>query len=216
MQQKNNVKLISSIVLLLAFFLPWVEINIWNFSIDSNACMIPKYLLKYIEPVDDKFPVALLSLFFYSIPILCLIRVYKSFTNQPYKPAINEFGASIIMSIFFIISLLAILNKMHQEEKIVSFIGFGFYINIIATIVGVLCVNESTQAYPSTYNIESNNNIFETEIKNTTNNTDIIKQLSQLFELKEKGILTEEIYNAEKQNLLNKLESSKKNKTIKM
>ena len=176
MQQKNNVKLISSIVLLLAFFLPWVEINIWNFSIDSNACMIPKYLLKYIEPVDDKFPVALLSLFFYSIPILCLIRVYKSFTNQPYKPAINEFGASIIMSIFFIISLLAILNKMHQEEKIVSFIGFGFYINIIATIVGVLCVNESPQAYPSTYNIESNNNIFETEIKNTTNNTDIIKQ----------------------------------------
>ena len=110
--------------------------------------------------------------------------------------------------------MLAILNKMHQEEKIVRFIGFGFYINIIATIIGVLSVNESPQAYPSTYNIESNNNIFETEIKNTTNNTDIIKQLSQLFELKEKGVLTEEIYNAEKQNLLNKLESSKKIETI--
>ena len=215
MQQKNNVKLISSIVLLLAFFLPWVEINIWEFSIDSNACMIPKHLFKYAKYSDDLYPVALISLLFYSIPILCIIRIFKALTNQPYKPAISEFGASIIMSIFFIISLLAILNKMHQEEKIVRFIGFGFYINIIATIIGVLSVNESPQAYPSTYNIESNNNIFETEIKNTTNNTDIIKQLSQLFELKEKGVLTEEIYNAEKQNLLNKLESSKKIETIK-
>ena len=202
MQQKNNVKLISSIVLLLAFFLPWVEINIWEFSIDSNACMIPKHLFKYAKYSDDLYPVALISLLFYIIPILCIIRIYKVFTNQPYKPAISEFGASIIMSIFFIISLLAILNKMHQEEKILSFIGFGFYINIIATIVGVLSVNESPLAYPSTYNNNVNFKSPTFKFNNPfTDMPNIILKICHLSYLKQENKIQEDEYNVQKNKL---------------
>ena len=203
MQQKNNVKLISSIVLLLAFFLPWVEFNIKDFSIDSNACMIPKHLFKFTKYDDDLYPFALISLLLYSIPILCIIRIYKAITNQPYKPAFNEFAAGIIMSIAFVISLLAILEKEHAEDKIFSFIGFGFYINIIAIIVGAINVNESPQAYPSTYNYNINFKLPTFQFNNPfTDMPNIILKICHLSYLKQENKIQEDEYNVQKNKFI--------------
>lgn len=180
-----------SIGLLIAFFLPWVDLNLITISGYEIPTSLDK-LSNLNNLLNDGSESSLIkvSYILYIIPILSIINIVNELSKKK-RAFINEFQFGII-AVFFIF----IIAKQYSEES-ASFFSVGYYLTALFSLLGFLiCLFQKNEdlLYP----------LNDSNLSNPSK-THLLNQLEKLHSLNEKKILNDEIYQQEKNDILEKL-----------
>lgn len=188
---------ILSIGLLISFFLPWIDFTILTLNGYEIPLSLDKLsnLNKLLNKKDD-LDIYKLSYFFYLIPICSVYNIIKDFSAIKGSYFLNEFGIGILSIILLYVGVTNI------NEKATSVFSIGYYLTGLFSILGFLLNNRTKETENNS--LASENENVEINISDS-DKTNLLNQLSQLHSLKEKGVLTEEIYEQERKEILSKL-----------
>jgi hypothetical protein len=216
-----------SLALIGSFFLPWISFSAfggqadmpgyssgWTLPIRINdSSWMANFLLKDFNSLWLK-----LLYVFYAIPFIAAFNIYKRLNRQ--RPAINEFFLGLIgaASLFFYLrlvdmkinnTLVEMLNK-GIDLQLYKLLSIGYFVLLIASILGLyFSVVKEVDDYMSfeeemEYEYPASQ---EPAVTSIQPRADIYKQLEQLHSLYEKGILSKEHYEHERDQLLQQLPS---------
>lgn len=189
-----------SIGVLIAFFLPWVDLNFFTLSgYDIPTSLDKLSNLSKVFNSSDNSDVLKFSYLLYLIPVCSVFNIIKDITGYKGSYFLNEFLFGIIaVNVLFIL-----INDIN--EKATSVLSIGYYLTSIFSVLGIFLFEKkktSNEDEKISYQIKEE----PEEISiTTTDKTELLNQLSQLHSLKEKGVLTEDIYEQERQEILSKL-----------
>lgn len=200
---KMNLRTILSIALLISFFLPWINTPLFTLS----AYEIPLSLQKansvfsfFNDEEEMGNVIMILSIILYSIPILAGYRILKNISKlQPPKYVINEFDIVLVVTVFSFI----VLKDFNQSA--LGFLGVGFYSSFFFSIIAILTSFAEKLGFKKGESIYSGSKNEPEVESNFTNKSDLINQLSQLQILKEKGVISDEVFEQQKAEILDKL-----------
>lgn len=176
---------VLSILLIIAFFLPWADFELFSF----NGFEIPDSLAKVgrLKGVFNDSDMTFISVSYalYLIPILAVGNLIIGFMETKYEEYIkrSEFYFGLILSILFAF----IVGNI--DDDLLGFMGSGFYMTLIVSIVGILIKDKPL--IPET-------------IKNMSPQSDLKEQLTKLKELREQNLITEEEFQQRKEAVLNR------------
>lgn len=198
-----NLRTILSIALLISFFLPWINTPLFTLSGYDIPISIQK-LNNIFTIFDDNNEMAnviiVLMIVFYLVPILAAYRILKNFSKlRAPNYTVSEF------SIGLMITILIFLLVKEINENALAFLSIGFYSTFLFSLLGFLNsfsnrVELDKKEYsPSFATSKASVN------EDTIDRSDLINQLSQLQMLKEKGVITDEIFEKQKTDILEKL-----------
>lgn len=190
---------IFSIGVLIAFFLPWIDLTFLTLSGYNIPTSLDK--LSNVGKVfksTSNLDILKVSYLLYLIPICSAFNVIKDISGYKGSYFLNEFVFGIIAVILLFIVVINI------NEKITSVLSIGYYLTALFSVLGVFSFERNSKEYENT-SYKTKEDIKETTTI-TNDKNDFLNQLAQLHSLKEKGVLTEEIYEEERQEILSKLQ----------
>jgi len=134
---KKILNIITAIVMLLAFFMPWIKV----FGFGGSAFDAIRQLFNSLEYVDDE-PTILLGLFLLLFPI-CAIIVLIYYAKAEIKKGdigVLQFAKKTPLVFLIIVTVYGFIKmgddaKMVLDSGIVDVIGMGFILTIISAIV---------------------------------------------------------------------------------
>lgn len=186
---------ILSIGLLIAFFLPWVDLTFFTLSgYDIPTSLQKLSQLNKVFSDNGNSDIYKFSYFIYLIPVFCVFNILKDFgiiKNISYF--LNDFLVGIISSI------LILLYVINFNEKATSIFSIGYYLTVIFSVLGRLLYIFGDDSVKEKGD--------KTEVLQL-DKTDLLNQLSQLHSLKEKNVITDEIYESERQKVLIKFQET--------
>lgn len=198
-----NRTTLFSVGLLIAFFLPWVDVVFVAYNGYSLPIAIDKF--KDIAEVGKIFDInkkvgdvsiLKLSYILYLIPIFCIVNIIRSFNGQKrLSYLLNEFNIGLLS----VLLLYAYLMSIDVKSNVLS---VGYYLTAAFSLIGLFLPNSI---------IQKDNNKTATNDTTSVDNTNVLNQLTQLHSLKEKGVITEEIYEKERAAFLKQLDVSETN-----
>ena len=130
---------ILSILLLIAFFTPWIDFQFITFS----GFDLPKSIIFFQETSDPFFEVNSIVLLFvyvaYLIPLFSTLSILGDFLQFPFIKYIKkiDYFLALICSII----IIALMAKITSEPF--SFLGFGLYLTFIISIIGIFIREKS-------------------------------------------------------------------------
>lgn len=196
----NRITYFSSAILI-AFFLPWFVspfFTISGFDLPNSTDKILN-VINYFNTKKDNYSINI-SYILYLIPILSIINIIGDFNKKNRPLLVNEFTISLL-SIVYIYNLLEKMNI-----KIDNVIGIGYIASFIISIIGLILVVKKRFSD----NINNIKNLIQnpsTDINPSENiKNDLFNQLEKLHKLNSEGVITKEIYEFEKNTLLEKIE----------
>lgn len=130
-----NKKIIPSFGILLSFFLPWLNILIFNI----NGYEIPGSFNNFnqIKELFSETTFKMLSVFSYTIFLIPCLSIYNIFNI--YKNVKSYVLYEYLFAIVFNFALILFLHKYAQGiENIIKFIGAGYYLFTLSTILGLI------------------------------------------------------------------------------
>lgn len=196
---------ILSIGILISFFLPWINFTFFSLGGYEIPTSLDKlYNISMLFKNGEKPAIAKISYLLYLIPIASVFNIIKDISKQKTYIFFNEF-------VFGGIAVIAFFIKAHQiNEDPTSVLSFGYYFTIIFSVLGIL-----SYFSPSVYDVFGNNFLGNNpEHTDATNKSELLNQLSTLHSLQEKGALTDDIYEQERQVILSKLQNQESNQEI--
>ena len=139
------------------------------------------------------------------------IKRFKEIINEQGPSRLNDFlisGAiSVILSPFVIIIISIVFNDFPPLIYFLAWwIGFAIIGTIIFFIISLFVravLGPKNYSTPNTYNPPNYQTQYQQPAPPSTNKEDAYKSLEQLSKLKEKGIVTEEEFQEQKNKLLN-------------
>jgi len=175
-----------SALLLVAFFLPWVDFSIFIFS----GYQLPKAIhqLSIIGGADSS--IVFLVYLVYLIPILSSLNLLADFKLLSLNISLKKFDFYLAIFVCVFISYVAFERSM----DLVSFFGIGFLATAFVSIIGLFVKNDKV--------------IFELPMKSKSSaaeTTDITSQLEQLKDLLNKELISTEEYQQKKEEILKKI-----------
>lgn len=211
-----------SIGILVSFFLPWIYVSF--FTVNSySGYEIPLSLNEVSKIIEFYFGTnsidwhtynLWINALFFSIPIFSLINIIKDLSNSRLNWDFAkgfEFGIGVGLIIILYWST-ELLNELESKTPKIS-LGIGFYLTGIFGVVGFITIiierywnSEKADLINDSDDKISPENHENDSLESTINKKDLLNQLDKLFELKEKGVLTEEIYEQERQEILSKMQ----------
>jgi hypothetical protein len=203
-----KLRTILSLGLLIAFFLPWIDLTFFTLSGYNIPISLDKLATigNWVNTSDDT-SIYKISYVLYLIPIFCTYNIIVGLSKKEAAFFLNEFLVGLICSGFFYFFISS------YGEKVTSILSIGYYLTASISLFGVF---ESVVAFFN--KIENNplnqsrgNNEKDKEISSEEKEA-LLKQLEQLYSLKEKGFLTDEIYEQERKLILAKFEKSEPQK----
>jgi hypothetical protein len=180
---------VLSIILLIAFFMPWADFNFLSFSgfdLPKSITQLGRMRFLFSESDADFL---MLTYLIYLIPLFSIVGISSDFTNTNLAAYVKK--VDYYVALIFCALILILLGKM--GEKSLSFLGIGFYLTFIIAVVGVFIKDKSIV-------LVSQNN-------ESLTNDDYTKQLTILKDLLDKELITTEEYLLKKEAILRKMES---------
>lgn len=213
---------VCSIGVLVAFFLPWIDISflttvsLSGYDIPISVNQITKILGTFFggDKVDLNRYQLWISLFFYFIPILSIISILMGLTKSK-SFWFHEKGVEFLLAFGLIVCLYYIVKIINSQPTAPNVnLGIGVYLTALFSILGIISLDikrywKKTKNFienDSQTDIDLNTKLPESLIS-SEEKTNLLNQLSQLHDLKEKGVLTEDIYEQERQGILSKFQS---------
>lgn len=169
-----------TIGLMVSFFLPWVNV----FFFDASAFQIPRYVsnLQEMAQAAGGTHRDYTSYLLYLIPVLCILGICRDLFRL--KIWYWDYAGILAITLAFMGYVL-----VKRQDLPVSF-SIGCYLTLALAICGLV------------YGIVFNGNRQVT----TESKSGLFRELSNLQELKEKGVITAEIFETRRQELLQAIE----------
>ncbi len=191
---------IFSIGLLISFFLPWIDLTFYTLS----GYNIPTSLDKLVN-VGNAFSGIIrneditykLSYLLYLIPVVSMFNIITNITRKEEKiSGMIEFSLGILFtSIIFISTYFLYIEALYK-------FSFGFYLTAIFSIIGMVSVFLEILSANRKINIKSSKSLIQTEEASFLDKTTLLNQLEQLKTLRENNILTDDIFEQQKEDIL--------------
>jgi hypothetical protein len=178
---------VLSIILLIAFFMPWVDyrfISISGFDLPNSIVQLGSFF-SLINDSDTDF--LIITYVIYLIPIFSILTIASQYVSIPFSKYTKKLD--YYLALIFSIIILLLLTKMNN--RFFSFIGVGFYLTLITSIIGIVVKDKA---------------LIETKNTSQKEGQDSITKLSQLKELLEKELISMEEYQQKKEEILRKIE----------
>ena len=130
----NITSIIFSLLIIISFFIPWFEINVFNYSINTNGYKLPSYI-KLLGLIES--PIILKSNLI--IPIVSFLTIIAE-VNKSWLRSL--FQLIVISTIYFwIYKLWSIIQAISLESanygfdiELTQYFSIGLYLTIIGTI----------------------------------------------------------------------------------
>jgi hypothetical protein len=175
---------VLSIMLLIAFFMPWADLRFISF----NGFDLPSSLIQFsqLSLTESETNVLTATYAIYLIPLFSFITIIGSFFQIPFSNKIQkvEYYLGLIFSILIIIAL------SNMNNRVFSFLGIGFYLTIIISVIGIVISDKTI--------------VLSKEVA-TNQLPDFTTQLTQLKDLFDKQIITAKEYQMKKEDILKKM-----------
>lgn len=184
--------------LLIAFFLPWIDLTIFTLSGYNIPTSLDKlaYTLSFIDD-NNNSDILKISYFLYLIPVISVVNIIRDFAGYKNSYLINEYLFGILASIMLFIIVI------NTDALSTSILGIGFYLTFIFSVIGTI-LNGINFNLDENKAIEFKKDIVQ-DFKPEIDKPKLLEQLSLLHSLKEKGALSDEIYEQERQEILSVL-----------
>lgn len=194
---------IFSVGILISFFLPWIDLGFYSL----NGFEIPTSLDKLIavnEVFSNNNDVSYLKLSYimYLIPLFALINVIMDVSKANFRTQLDEFGVGIIVAILLFVFIQSI------NERAASTLTIGYYLTALFSLLGIFSFRkkQKTEATSPVIKEPSKEEILSND------KSSLLNQLSQLHSLREKNVISEEIYEQERQIIIGKLQPQEQTK----
>ena len=177
---------VLSIILLIAFFLPWVDFSFITFS----GYQLPKAIHQLSSLGGQESPLIFLVYSVYLIPIISILNIATDLKLINFNKSFKKFDFYLAV----LVCVYMMYTALERSTNFFSFLGIGFFITAIVAIIGLFIKNDKV--------------IFElpTKVKsNATENTDVSSQLAQLKALADQELISQEEYQQKKTEILNKM-----------
>jgi hypothetical protein len=177
---------VLSIILLIAFFMPWADFNFLSFS----GFELPKSIVQLggmrflFNESDADF--LMLTYAIYFIPIFAILSISSNYVSLPFSAHIKK--VDYYLALIFSIIILLLLSKMNS--RVFSFLGIGFYLTVIISLIGIFLKDKA---------------LIEPKISIQEVRNDAVSQLTELKELLEKELISTEEYQQRKEEILRKM-----------
>lgn len=196
---------IFSFGILIAFFLPWIDLGVYTL----NGLEIPSSLDRLIV-IDGLFnnnsdaEYLKLSYVLYLIPFLAFINIILDLSKSKFNMWIDEFVIGIVV----ILLLFIVVKGIHENAT--STLSIGYYLTALFSLLGVLFTLIKPRKRVTSPTIK---HVSKEEVP-IRDKSGLLNQLSQLHSLREKNVITEEIYEQEKTAILAKLQPHEQTKGV--
>ncbi|MBU3659585.1 MAG: SHOCT domain-containing protein [Flavobacteriales bacterium] len=177
---------VFSIALLIAFFMPWLDfrfITLSGFSIPQMLNDIGQLPLP-INESDKEFLIVTYVL--YLLPLLSIMSIASDFLELKNKNAFKKLDFYLGL----VFSVIIILGITQLNERVFSFLGFGFYFTVIVSLIGVFVKDKP---------------LFQPKEGVASLSIDYSQQLSQLKVLLDKELISQEEFDEKRKAVLNKM-----------
>ncbi len=175
---------VLSIILLIAFFMPWADFRFISFSgfdLPSSLIQLSSFSLSSTES-----NLLTASYLIYLIPLFAMITILGTFFQIPFSNKIQK--VEYYLGLIFLIIIIITLSKMNS--RVFSFLGIGFYLTILISVIGIVITDKE---------ISTSKNVHSIPVQ------DYSAQLTQLKDLFDKQIITAEEYQMKKEDILKKM-----------
>ena len=126
MNNKNTFRIILSLAILIAFFLPW-----FNYGGGSGLNMV------ITRTYQETTATTVVRYSFLLIPLFALFVLIRSINNKP-SGFLLRFLPLLITAIFTALFIIGVKREGVTNEEMRGFLdilGYGFYINAIASLL---------------------------------------------------------------------------------
>jgi len=203
---------ILSSLLLISFFLPWISKGVFFTDLSVSGFEIPSKLKQFIDSSDtisangeNNLEIVYISYLLYAIPIFSfasiILGLNKKTNSSNYLSRVAS-AIPVLVGTLFIVSLI-----FGRGEDVLQYLDIGFYLTIlfgIALWLSAIISGRNPIIHPKNeYSSEKATDNGQREVDKSS----LLTQLSQLHSLKEKNVITEEIYEQERQTILSKLQN---------
>lgn len=203
---------ILSSLLLISFFLPWISKGVFFTDLSVSGFEIPSKLKQFIDSSDtmsangeNNLEIVYFSYLLYAIPIFSFVSIILGLNKKNNRSNYLSRVASaipVLVGTLFIVSLI-----FGRGEDILQYLDIGFYLTILfglALWLSAIISGRNPIIHPEKeYSSEKATDNGQREVDKSS----LLTQLSQLHSLKEKNVITEEIYEQERQTILSKLQN---------
>ncbi len=122
---KKNLSVILSIVLIAAFFLPFISFGSYNFSAFD-------YALGRVEGLEQNSKFLFIS---FLIPIGALLILLGSFSNDPFSNSGLVMWMPLIGTLYLVVMLYVRGSSDLTVSELIGWLGYGFWILLAASII---------------------------------------------------------------------------------
>lgn len=132
----KNLKTVNSVVLIIAFFLPWIDMIFisWNgYELVKGISNLYRTISFFSGNSDNQY--LYFSYAFFLIPILAFVNIIFDLTKTKRLGFLNEFFVGLILTLSLPILFIA---KGGNIEVFFKFPGFGYYLTFIFSITGII------------------------------------------------------------------------------
>jgi len=197
-----NFRTILSLGLMISFFLPWIDLTFitlsgYNIPLSLDKLATLGDLIKNNGEASFK-----ISYIIYLIPILSSYNVITALSKKENNLFVNEFHIGVLCCVIFYTFISSF------GEKVTSILSIGYYLTACISVIGIFegFVNDLSGTNKKNSKSSNVNKEKSQEISNEEKEG-LLKQLEQLHSLKEKEVLTNEIYEQEKNKILIQLQN---------
>ncbi len=187
-----------SSVLLIAFFIPWIDFTIFTLSGYDFPTSLDKLAILYsFLDASASADIFKISYFLYLFPLFSVFNIVRYISGYKNSYLINEYVFGLLATIFLF------LIVKYTDTLSTSVFSIGFYLTFIFSLLGSISVTTNNA-------VEKKTNQYNEDTRESTipeiDKPKLLEQLSLLHTLKEKGALTDEIYEQERQTILSILQ----------
>jgi hypothetical protein len=178
-----NIKTLFSFLLIVTFFLPWINIMMFNvsgFEIGTYVSDIYRFISTFDYEIEQELLIFAYSL--YLIPLFSIVNIILDLTKTKRLILINEFFVGFALTLF--IAFLILQANQNLWEHLFEGMGIGYYTTFILSLVGMF--------------IYSGNPI---KSKSDDNSKTEYQNLKSMLD---RGVITEEVFIQETDRLFDK------------
>lgn len=122
---KKNLTIILSIVVIAAFFLPFIKVGPYSFSAFD-------YALGRVEGLELGSKFLFIS---FLIPIGAILLLWGAFANDPFTKSGFVLWMPLIGTLYLIVMLYVRGSSDLTVSELISWLGYGFWILLGASII---------------------------------------------------------------------------------
>lgn len=191
-----NIKTLFSFLLIVTFFLPWINIMMFNvsgFEIGAYVSDIYRFISSFDYEVEQEVLIFAYSL--YLIPLFSIVNIILDLTKTKRFILINEFFVGFVLTLF--IAFLIVQANQNLWEYLFKSMGVGYYATFVLSFIGMF--------------LYSTKHIKPTSISNSKTEYENLKSML------ERGVITEQVFIQETDRLFEKKEvvnSQEQNSTL--